>query len=222
LPIVAPETQDWKTFPGFANAMLADPAAAAYVGPLATHAYGGTSAYAFPAAGHSLWVSEVSGSGSADPGMDSGLWAAEKVHESLVSGVNVFHWWWLTPGGKDDRSGLTEQGQLTRRAWAIANWSRFVRPGFVRVNATAKPQANVLASAFADPETGRLVVVAINEGDGALAQSFSVTGGAVPATVTPWITSDELALVAQEPIEVTDGAFAYTLPAKSVTSFVTN
>ena len=226
LPIVAPETQDWGTLRAFAIPLLDDPVAAAYLGPIAAHGYGG-SAYAFPTDGHPLWMTEVSKSGQKlDPGMESGLWAAEKVHESLVNGnVNVFHWWWLNASNRADStdgSALTEMGQLTRRAWVIANWSRFVRPGFVRVNATARPQADVSASAFTDPVSGRVVVVAINEGEEALSQAFAITGGAVAPMVTPWITSDDLALAAQDPIAVSDGAFSYTLPPRSVTSFVTN
>jgi glucuronoarabinoxylan endo-1,4-beta-xylanase len=168
-------------------------------------------------------MSEFSTSGALDPGMKSGLAVAEKIHDSLVSGnVNVFHWWWLNASGKTDGSGLTEKGQLVRRAWVLANWSRFVRPGFVRVDATPKPQADVFASAFVDPVSGRVVVVATNESEEALAQQFAIGGGAVATTITPWITSDDLALAAQEPIAVTDGAFSYTLPPRSVTSFVTN
>ena len=104
LPIVAPETQNWELFGDFANPLLADPAAAAYIGPLATHAYGNASAHTLPAAaGHPVWLSEISAVRSEadpDPGMGSGLWTAQKIHDSLVNGgVSVFHWWWLNPGG---------------------------------------------------------------------------------------------------------------------------
>ena len=65
-------------------------------------------------------------------------------------------------------------------------------------------------------------MIGINETDDGLMQALTITGGPVAATMTPWITSDDLALVAQPPVDVTDGAFSYQLPARSVTSFVTN
>jgi glucuronoarabinoxylan endo-1,4-beta-xylanase len=227
LPIVAPETQNWELFDDFANPLLADPAAAAYIGPLATHAYGNASAHTLPAAAeHPVWLSEISPEGSSDPdaGMSSGLWTAQKIHDSLVNGgVSVFHWWWLNPSGFDGDGALIIRGQLARRGSVLGNWSRFVRPGFFRVQATVLPQLGVNVSAFADPATGRVVVVAINTTAMPATQAFVITGGAVSADVTPWITSKELALVAQAPIAVTGGTtFSYELPAESVTSFVSH
>ena len=126
------------------------------------------------------------------------------------------------PCGPNSDGALIIGGQLARRGSVLGNWSRFVRPGFVRVQATVLPQLGVNVSAFADPATGRVVVVAINTTAAELVQTFALTGGAVSTTATPWITSDDYALVAQEPIAVTDGTFSYALPAKSVTSFVSN
>ncbi len=224
LPIIAPEAENWGAFDDFANALVADPAASSFVGPLATHAYGNAGAHAFSDRGeHPVWMTEVSASGPLDPGMNSGLWAAHKIHENLVDGsVNAFHWWWMTPGSKNDGSGLTEGGQLTRRAWVLANWSRFVRPGFVRVKVPPRPQPNLYVSAFTDPDTGRLVVVVVNESEDPLTQAFTVTGRTIGPTLTPWITSDDFVLAAQEPIAVTADGISYTFPARSVTSLVTD
>ena len=36
----------------------------------------------------------------------------------------------------------------------------------------------------------------------------------------PWVTATSQNLQAQSPVSVTDGAFTYTLPARSVTTFV--
>jgi glucuronoarabinoxylan endo-1,4-beta-xylanase len=224
LPIVAPETQNWEIFGEFANALVADPITAAFIGPLATHAYGNASAHALPAAaGHAIWMSEVSAEGDPDPKMDSGLWTAATIHDSLVNGnVSVFHWWWLNPSDPKSNGALIIEGELARRGWVLGNWSRFVRPGFNRVDARALPQPGVNVSAFADPESGRVVIVAINTTMMELPQQFAIRGGTVPSTFTPWVTSDELALAPQDPVAAIDGAFWYTLPARSVTSFVSN
>ena len=55
-------------------------------------------------------------------------------------------------------------GVLATRAWVLGNWSRFVRPGFVRVSVTAAPQNNIYLTAFTKADDGRVVVVAVNQG----------------------------------------------------------
>ena len=58
--------------------------------------------------------------------------------------------------------GLTDGGKLTRRAYALGNFSRFVRPGFERVNATNSPLRGVFVSAYQAPDSARFAVIAIN------------------------------------------------------------
>jgi glucuronoarabinoxylan endo-1,4-beta-xylanase len=101
----------------------------------------------------------------------------------------------------------------------MGNWSRFVRPGAVRVAADATAQAYVSVTAFIDPASGQVAVVAINKAAYELEQSFTIAGGAVDA-VTPWLTSDSAALQSQPALPVVDGGFTATLPARSVTTFV--
>jgi len=225
-PILAPETPNWNNFAKFADPILADAQSAAYVGILATHDYGGLPYLYAPAqaAGKQVWETEVADSAKgSDPGIDSGLRVAQLIHDHLVTGeVNAWHYWWLKPR-MDDPPGngaLTSiDGQLARRAYALGNWSRFVRPGFVRVDVTPNPQAWVYVSAFADPVSGRVVVVAINQASVDADQVFSLPG-AVLTSVTPWITSADLALAPAAPVALTDAAFSFALPSRSVTTFV--
>jgi len=222
-PIIAPESQNWKDFPKFADAILADPVASTYVGMLATHDYGGTPAV-YSANGKQVWQTEVSDPNKGvDPGIDSGLRVAQKIHDHLVNAdVSAWHYWWLKPRGDQpaDNSALTGlDGQLTRRGYVLGNWSRFVRPGFVRVEATPNPQDQVSVSAFADPASGRLVIVAINQGTEDAEQIFSIPGTGV-TVVTPWITSADFALVPAAAMPLTDTNFTFTLPGRSVTTLV--
>ena len=147
------------------------------------------------------------------------------IHDHLVFGdVSAWHYWWLKDTAPDN-GALMNAGQLTRRAYTLGNWSRFVRPGFVRVDATPNPQFEVFVSAFAgptsgDPTSGRVVIVAINQNTVDAEQAFSISGSVLPAVVTPWITSATLALWPAPAVPVTDAAFTFTLPSRSVTTFV--
>jgi glucuronoarabinoxylan endo-1,4-beta-xylanase len=225
-PILAPETQGWDNFAKFADPILADAQSAMYVAILATHDYAGFPFVYAPAraAGKQVWETEVTdGMPGSDPGIDSGLRVAKLIHDHLVNGeVNAWHYWWLKPRTDtppDNGALTTADGHLARRAYALGNWSRFVRPGFVRIDATSNPQTWVYVSAFADPASGRVVIVAINQASVDLAQVFSIPDP-VLADATPWITSADLALAPADPVPVVNAGFTYTLPKRSVTTFV--
>ena len=225
VPVMAPETQGWDGFGSFATPLMADSVATGMIGPLAMHYYAGKPYDFAPAkaAGKVLWETEVSDDKvdkSLDTTIDSGLRVATMIHDNLVSGgVSAFHYWWLMPGSGDGNGALTANGALLPRAWVMGNWSRFVRPGFVRVSATPKSQDYVFVTAFVDPAGTRVVVVAINQLPDGLSQDFTIAGGTV-AQLTPWTTATGKNLQAQPAVSVADGAFTYTLPGYSVTTFV--
>jgi glucuronoarabinoxylan endo-1,4-beta-xylanase len=226
VPVMAPETQGWDRFAQFADPLMADPGTVAIMGPLAMHHYAGAPYDYAPAktAGKVLWETEVSddkGGQQTDNTIDSGLRVAAMIHDNLVIGnVSAWHYWWLMPNGSSGGNGALARGtELLPRAWVLGNWSRFVRPGFVRVAVTAEPQRFVYATAFAEPTSGRFVIVAINQGYTELAQDFTVAGGTA-TEVTPWVTSASQRLAGQAAVPIVDGAFSATLAARSVTSFV--
>jgi glucuronoarabinoxylan endo-1,4-beta-xylanase len=227
VPVLAPETANWSHFDAYADAFAGDDGAMQFLGPFATHSYAGTphTVAAIQATGKPVWQTEVSDPNKTfDAGIGSGLAVATMIHDSLVSGqVSAWHYWWINPGSaaNPDNSALTANNALTRRAYVLGNWSKFVRPGFVRVSATDAPQPDVLASAFTDPVSGRVVIVAVNLSATDKAQDVTIAGaGAGAGAATPWVTSAAFALAAQSDVAVTDGAFSTTLPAKSVTTFV--
>jgi len=195
------------------------------IGPVAMHYYAGTPYDYQPAkaAGKSLWETEVSDdkvNKNLDTTIDSGIRVAQMIHDNLVNGgVTAFHYWWLMPGTGGGNGALAANNALLPRAWAMGNWSRFVRPGFVRVAVTPKPQDYVNVSAFKDPTGTRVVVVAFNTLANERSQDFTIAGGTL-AQVVPWMTAAGKNLEAQTPVNIVDGAFTYMLPGRSVTSFV--
>ena len=225
VPVMAPETQGWDQFRRFADPLIADSATVGMLGPIAMHHYGGSPFDYAPAkaAGKVLWQTEVSDDKivkTLDSTIDSGLRVAAMIHENLVQGnVSAWHYWWLVPGTGDGNGALTVNMTLLPRAYALGNWSRFVRPGFVRVAATAESQQYLYLSAFHDPASGRVVVVAVNQKYNDLQQDFTIAGGTV-AQLTPWLTAEGTNLQAQAAVSVVDGKFTVVLPARSVTTFV--
>jgi O-glycosyl hydrolase len=237
LKIIAPETQDWTTFAQFEGAIWADDAGRNAVGILASHSYAETSPSPVPAvaqAGKSLWETEVSDP-AADPGILSGLWVASSIHQALVSAnANAWHYWWIYPQGPGNGAlydpAPTGSGNPvpTKRLYAMGNFSRFVRPGFFRVNATENPQpcAPVEVSAYTDQQSANLVIVAINSGTVPFAQGF-VFDGVTTGSWTSFVTSSSQNL--EDGGEVSNGGLdggpdgsriVFMLAPQSVTTLV--
>lgn len=167
----------------------------------------------------SEWCEMVNGS---DYGMDSALVLAKTVAEDLtiLNAVSWQTWVEVAPGGYHD--GLiyaleTNHAILPlKRLWALGNYSRYVRPGYVRV-ATSGGEA-LHATAFTGVENGKkqLVVVVVN--DDTKSTSVKLEGNfnsynSIIAYETS--TAHDLEKVAER-----IASTKFTLPAQSVTTFV--
>jgi glucuronoarabinoxylan endo-1,4-beta-xylanase len=232
--IVIPESSGWVELAPLASATMADPTAAAYVGIIAWHDYDDAASVVnpFAAQGKKYWETEASAGvgfgpslcgGCWDPSMaDALMWAQIVNNRMVVANANSWSYWILI-NGHSNNAGLTGPDGVTipKRAYMLGNYSKFVRPGFYRIDSTATPQDGVLVSAYKNVTTGALVIVVINQNQEDVSQSFTLKG--ITATsVTPWITSASLNLVRQSDKHVSGNGFTYTLPASSVTSFVAN
>jgi hypothetical protein len=109
-------------------------------------------------------------------------------------------------------------GAITARGYGIGQFSKFVRPGYYRVDATANPQTNVYVSAY---KGDKIAIVVINNGTSAVSQTFALQGGTA-TTMTPYVTSSSANMQAGSNISVSNGTFTATLPAQSITTFVGN
>ena len=222
--VMGPETQNWCGLQKFWPVLKANANFMKYADIIATHEYG-CSVTAYPdilAAGKEFWETEIYDTqGPADPGMGSGLRTAKLIHEAMtIASMSAWHFWWVYPG-TNDNGALWDYNSKTpsKRMWVMGNYSRFVRPGFMRISATGTPASGVSISAYSSDKDGKLVIVAINTNSSATSQDFKVSG-ANPTAMTPWITDDSRSLVSGAAANVTGNAFSYSLPSKSVTTLV--
>ena len=221
--ILAPETQDWGQFPAFANSILGNESASSAVGIIATHSYGNAMPAAYPQA-MELWQTEVfDQSTPADPGIGSAIRVALMMNSALVdASVNAWHYWWIRPRGNDN-GALWDMatGSPSKRLYAMGNFSRFVRPGFRRVaTTTTGPTPGIAFSAYSDPPSGQLVIVAINENSAPVSQAFLFDGVAVGSWMS-WVTSSsEIPLSSGSPVAAgaNPSELVFSLEAQSVTT----
>lgn len=222
--VMSPESQNWWGIANYWPKLKASADVMKYTDIIATHEYGGT-VKAYPdiaAAGKEFWQTEIYDTqGPADPGMGSALRTFKLIHEALtIANMNAWHFWWVYPSTTDN-GALWDKAtnKASKRLWVMGNYSRFVRPGYVRVGTTGTPATGLSLSAYQGEKEDQLVLVVANSNTSATSQEFSVKGTNV-TSVTPWITDDTRSLVAQAKQTVTDDAFTYSLPARSVTTLV--
>ena len=133
--------------------------------------------------------------------------------------VNAYHYWWLESGNSTGNQGLLDNhGAITKRLFVFGQYSRFVRPGSYRIGVT-NINNNLLISAYTNSTT--LAIVAVNTTPNFdIVQTFSLTTNLTIGTVTPWITSSSQSLAPTNSVSVSGGTFTYTIPARSVVTFV--
>lgn len=226
--LMAPETMNACGFTKYFNAIKADPVAWNAVDIFASHEYGCGTLPAQPsiaAAGKEYWETEVdTGTGKGDAtgdGIASALPMVTTLHNDLTkANLNAWHIWWLyNASGNGGCLYDTTTKKWTKRLWALGNYARFVRPGYMRVATSGAAPSGVLVSAYQNPGDGTLVVVAINSNTSATPLSLHVSG-VVPCSITPWVTSAADDLASKSALTVSNARFSATLDPQSVTSFV--
>lgn len=226
--VMMPEQSYWGE--DYALPTLTDPVAAKAVSIVAAHGYGGTIAPLTVAQREhkQVWMTEDSTFTNDDPSIANGIQWAQTINQYLtVADVNAWNYWWLVTNGTDNEGLInlnTFSGSyvVNKRLFTLGNFSRFIRPGFYRMDTKASADGSLDDSAYRDPTTGRFVVVAIN--DSAKPESLLVTLNQLPkplhGAVIPYTTSRSENLQAGPAIDVTGNYFVATLSAMSVTSFV--
>jgi O-glycosyl hydrolase len=202
--IILGEQTSWR-FTRVADTMN-DPTTAAMIAILAAHPYAKPDGWASPYKGvRPIWQTEHSIGQDDAHGMSTALTQATEIHNFMVqSEIQAWHAWNL---------GVIMGG---KRLYTLGHWSKFVRPGFVRIGTTST--GPVLVSAYKDATDGRFAVVAVNSGSATtVAVQFA---GISPTSVTPWVTSATLNMAPQATIDVTGGRFTYAFAANSVVTFV--
>jgi glucuronoarabinoxylan endo-1,4-beta-xylanase len=220
--VMAPESFQYKK--NMSDPILNDPGALANTDIIGAHLYG-TALADFPyplfeqkGEGKELWMTEVyvpnSTANSANLWPEA-LGVAEHIHHSMADAqFQAYVWWYL----RRSYGPMLEDGSISKRGYSMAHFSKFVRPGDVRVEATKSPQAGVLLSAYLRAD-GSVAIVAVNSNSAAVEQAVSV-GGVQLESVSAWTTDASRNLAPVDQPAPDGSSFTATLAAASVTTFV--
>ncbi len=159
-----------------------------------------------------------------DIGMETALHMARTIHHDMVDCDAASWQWWLAVSPHDYKDGLIytnyrETGEEdiipSCLLWVMGNYSRYVRPGAVRVTSSLNGATGSITSSAYLNLSGSLAVIVTNHG-------FSPEQISVPsehgfATMTTAITTDSDALVEGARLALPT---TVTLPARSVTTLI--
>ena len=95
-----------------------------------------------------------------------------EIHRAMVVGnFNQYTWWYIRrcyglimekDFGNKLQIPQNEIGKISKRGYVLSQFARFVRPGAIRVGATANPEKEVFASAYKSADGDSVIVVLVN------------------------------------------------------------
>ena len=198
--------------------VLNDATAAANIDIVAGHLYG-TTPSDYPLArnkGKEIWMTEHYTTSD----ISANLWpealeVGKEIHNGMVSYYNAYIWWYI----RRSYGLITEDGNVSKRGYVMSHFSRFVRPGYVRVDVNATPATNVLASAYT--KDGNLVVVLTNSNSSTSNLTFDIKNATTSVTSFKKYTTSSSKNVSDDgSVAVTNGTFSVSLDASSITTLV--
>jgi glucosylceramidase len=179
--LVCCDSFGWQHQGPYSAAIEADPVADRYVSTHTAHFYASRAEGPLPT-DERVWMSEWTPSGSVwneawdDGTASSGFSMAESIHEAFAVGeaTGYVSWFGGSLGATRAFIQIPNEGdgyRVSKRLWGFAAYSRFIRPGAVRVPVrVADP--NLKVTAFRNRD-GSMVVELLNAGTASVSTSFA-------------------------------------------------
>ena len=230
--VMAPESYHFDR--AYADPILNDSTAAANTDIVCGHIYGGglTKYQLAEDKGKEVWMTEyLFGENNSGNNMGWAMHLAKNISDVMNADMSAYVWWTMIryygPIGDgttaanpaDPYESYPAKGEVTKKGYVLSQFSRFIRPGFVRVAATYYPRAQVYVTAYKSDSD--IVIVAVNQGLTSVSQTFSIphlAGGV--AAFTPYVTSETANCQPGGMIGLVDGTFTAVLESESITTFV--
>ena len=178
--------------------------------------------------GKRFWQTEVSGSGTHLPkgrGIHNALFYARMIHWDLtLTQMNAYLYWWLWQNtSTDDFPGalIRIQGDeitASHRLYVMGQYSRFIRPGWRRIESTAIPSRGAYSSSYRNPDTKEIAVVIVNETISPFVFTLDLSGAEFER-LEAWRTSENETLKSLGGKAGSGNKFTVTSAPLSVTTF---
>ncbi len=200
----------------FTDPMLNDAVAASKISIIAGHIYGGGLSWYQNALnkGKEVWMTEHL---ELTTDWQGALKTGKEIHDCMTIGnYSAYVWWYL----KRFYGPIDDNSQPTKRGYVMAQFSKYVRPGYQRISSTSNPKTDIYVSGYKG--SGKLVIVALNTSGSLETIQVALSGGTLPKSFTPYLTSETYNHAIQPRVNVTKDFITTNLPAFSITTFVSD
>ena len=221
--IMTPESFQYRK--DYYNAILNNEEALSKIDIFGTHFYGTQKwdmrypLFEEKGEGKELWMTEVY---VPDSSSDADTWpqaidVAVNIHDGMTTGnMQAYVWWYI----RRFYGPMKEDGTISKRGYMMAHFSKFVRPGYVRIGATESPAFDAGVSVSAYKGDNKIVIVAINHTLTTYGQKFELPDAGSISYIEAYTTTKSENLARTGNVAFEDGSFSYVLPPESVTTFV--
>lgn len=209
-PIMAPEPFNMDQT--FINTYLGNATAKANTSFVCGHIYGKTP-YNLGSIGKSVWMTEhYTNSSVSGNDWSNAMTAAKEIHDCMNSGWAAYIWWYI----RRSYGPIDESSNITKLGYVMAQYARYIRPGYSKISCTANPATGVYITAYKSGT--KLVVVIVNQNAAVTYQPFSLSGITVTG-FNRYVTTSSANLSANS-FTVSGSSFGINLAASSVTTLV--
>jgi glucuronoarabinoxylan endo-1,4-beta-xylanase len=222
--VMAPESFQFRCV--MSDPILNDPVACVNTDIICGHIYGGGCA-SYPLAeekGKEVWMTEhLSGENSHANDWNWAFAVAKEINDVMQAGMSAYVWWYLVRYyGPICDGTYARKGEVTKKGYIMSQYSRFIRPGYYRVECNVSPwSCNVYVTAYKDSSSSKAVIVAVNPSSAPLDLAIRIQKGSMNQ-FTPYTTTEFKNCVQGDDINIIDNKFTFNLEASSITTFVSN
>ncbi|RKR81760.1 glucuronoarabinoxylan endo-1,4-beta-xylanase [Mucilaginibacter gracilis] len=198
----------------YINTYLSNATAKSKTSFVCGHIYGKTP-YNLGAIDKSVWMTEHY-TNSTISGNDWGnaMAAAKEIHDCMNAGYAAYVWWYI----RRFYGPIDESSNITKLGYVMAQYSRYVRPGYSKISCTTNPLTGVYVTAYKNGT--KLVIVIVNQNNATIAQSFDLSG--VSVTGFSRYSTDSSSNLAYSAVSASGSHFSINLAPSSVTTLVSN
>jgi glucuronoarabinoxylan endo-1,4-beta-xylanase len=179
--VMMPEAYNFDV--SYSDPTLNNSTAASHISHIGGHLYG-ANPFRYSNAinkGKSVWMTEIYFDGD---DIGTALTFGKEILDCMANDMNAYVYWYLR---QPNCNLINSGGSINKKGYVMGQFSKFIRSGYHRVDATYNPTSGIYVTAFTG--SGNAVIVAINQNGSSSSITLSFSGNTV-SNITKWETSN--------------------------------
>lgn len=233
--VMAPESFQFRR--NMSDPILNDSVACANTDIICGHIYGaGLSSYPLAMSkGKEIWMTEyLFGEQNSANTWSWALKVATNISDVMKADMSAYVWWYIvryygpigdgTYAVQNPNESYPQKGEVTKKGFVMSQFSKFIRPGFYRVETNTIPTLvgdGVDVTAYKNFQSNEIIIVAVNTSLTEEMHTFNFENGDAKSFIT-YTTSALKNCEKGNFISVVNNSFSFKIEPLSITTFVSN